>query len=152
MAAKKGAEQKAKTTTKKTVKRRIKNITKSDVKTGAPRSYTDEELIAGVEKYISDWETSNKVYPPFVTDCAKEMGISKDTLYRRAKESQALSDSIKRINTISEAHTLKGALVGKYASAPAIFWLKNLGLTDQPQQEQADTTVKVVIEQADYGD
>ncbi len=134
-------------------KRIVKNITAAEVRNvGAPRTFTDEELIAGVEKYISDWKAGNKVYPPFVTDCANEMGVSKDTLYRRAKESDQLADSIKKINTLSEAHTLKGALVGKYQGAPAIFWLKNLGLTDQPQQDQADSTVKVVIERADYGD
>lgn len=149
MAVKKGAEVEKKTKAKKQPSKAAKTGKHPG---GRPRVYSDQEIIKGIEEYIEGWKAGSRVLPPSTYRCAESMDISRARLYVRAGESAEIQDILKKLQELEIAAITEGGLTGRYSNPMAIFMLKNLGLTDQPQQEQTDNTVKVIIEQADYGD
>lgn len=148
MAAKKGAEIEKRAKAKK----QPSKTTKAANPVGRPRVYSDQEIVKGIEDYIADWKAGSRVLPPSTYRCAESMDISRARLYVRAGECEKIQDTLKKLQELEIAAITEGGLTGRYSNPMAIFMLKNLGLTDQPQQEQTDNTVKVIIEQADYGD
>lgn len=141
----------------KKAERNVKNKKTTKHPGGAPRTYTDAELIDMVGEYRNEWmrqwDAGLTKLPPTVTRCAIYIDVAKSTLYERAKTSKELSNSLERLTNLSEATIFEGALMGDYNSNISKLMLNNYGVTDQPQHEQqTDNVVKVVIEQADYGD
>ncbi len=154
MAAKKGAETKSNEVKTRGREKTVPEATETEKRpVGAPVKHTDQELIEGIEQYIAEWWAGKKATPPSIYWCVVHMGISRSSLYDRASKCPELMDTLERLKDLAKAVIIDGALTGKYNSQMGKFCLCNLGMTDQPQQEQqADNEIKVIIEKAEYGD
>ena len=94
-----------------------------------PRTYTVE----GINKAILLY-TENEEDPTVAKFCLKQM-MSKDTLYRYAKESDILSDSIKILHLKQEIRTVEKIELGEIPTAWGIFKMKQkqFGMTDKQE-------------------
>lgn len=109
---------------------------------GRPRTVDIKDLIEKLNIYI---EESND---PMVVEFCGNYGISKDTIYRYAKESTELTDSIKRLHGKQEKRTVKLAEAGEIPTAWAIFKMKQkqYGWTDKQEIVSENTNKNVNME------
>jgi hypothetical protein len=108
------------------------------VKLGRPPKYTPEEIqrIQGLlNQYINDTEI------PIIKEFCYLHNVSRDDIYNYDEfESLRVKAMDKK-----EAQLEKLGLEGKINPAMAIFSLKQLGWSNEPQPEPADTVIKVTI-------
>jgi len=94
-----------------------------------PRTYTAEEINEAILLYIENEED------PTVAKFCLYQHMSKDTLYRYAKESDILSDSIKILHLKQEVRTIEKIESGDIPTAWGIFKMKQkqFGMTDKQE-------------------
>lgn len=109
-------------------------------KRGRPPKVTIEQLIDGVDDYLSNTEI------PIVTDYALKSGISRNRLYELAKGNEELSTAIKKITDTKEVVLERGCLEGRYNPTMAIFSLKQMGWRDKVEVEDTIKTDTGIIE------
>jgi DNA-binding transcriptional regulator YiaG len=90
----------------------------------------------GEEKEESVEEMKQKVnLPPFISDLAKHLNVSRDTIYEWQKKHPEFSDTIKKdLKNKFEEVLVKNALLNRYSPAFAIFTAKNcIGWKDKQE-------------------
>jgi len=109
---------------------------------GRPREYTAEELKKDLDEYIK-----NESNPTVAKFCLSKY-MSKETIYRYAKESQELSNSIKCLHLKQESRTIDLMEQGELAPAWAIFKMKQkcYGWTDKQEIVSENTNKNVNLE------
>ncbi len=108
-----------------------------------PKKFDADKLAKELEKYIALNED------PIVQEFCHEQKVSRDTLYRLAKENQTLSDNIKDLHSKQEVRTVRKAEAGEINATFAIFKLKQrcYGWTDKQEMEHSGelkTTINFV--------
>jgi len=100
---------------------------------GRPKEFDPTELAIQLLEYM---EVNDD---PMIQEFCLQRKVSKDTIYRLAKESPRLSDSIKLINLKQEVRTIRNAENNTGNSTFAIFKLKQkcYGWTDKQELEHS---------------
>lgn len=109
---------------------------------GRPKKYKAEDIAKRLDKYIEDCED------PMIQEFCLLDGVSKDTIYRLAKECVQLSDTIKKCHAKQEIRTVRKVQAGEMNPTWAIFKMKQrqYGWTDKQEIElDAKVENKVVI-------
>ena len=101
---------------------------------GRPSVYSAIDLTEWLDEYV----TSND--DPYIEDFCLIRRLSPDTIYRYAKESDRLSEAIKRCHDKQKMRTVKKAEVGEINATFAIFKLKQkcYGWTDKQEIESVN--------------
>lgn len=74
--------------------------------------------------------------PPFLTKFARNIGVSRETLYEWGRVHPEFSDALKRAKEIMEEFLIENTLNGNYAQSFAIFMAKNtIHWTDKTEQK-----------------
>ena len=105
-----------------------------------PIEYRAEEVAQDLMNYIDSTKD------PYIEEyCLKDTSPSRDTIYRLAKESSILSDTIKHCHIKQQLRTVRGAEAGEINSTFAIFKLKQkcYGWTDKQEIEQTNTNLNI---------
>ena len=102
------------------------------------KKYNLQTVADKLEAYIQS--TDN---PSVAEFCSNFSNPVKDTLYNYAKEYKPISDSLKRINAIQEARTIRMLEAGELNPIYGIFKLKQpaYGWTDKQQVESINLNV-----------
>lgn len=113
-----------------------------------PKKYNGEKLAKDLIEYI------NSTDDPMVEEFCLINDVSKDTVYRIAKECAKLSDAIKRVHLKQEIRTRRLVEQGKLNPTWAIFKLKQrrFGWSDKQEVEHSgkiDNTVEIIIGKED---
>ena len=87
-------------------------------RTGRPRIYDADVLAKELLEYIENTED------PMIEEFCIKRVMTRDTLYRLAKENEELSDTIKYCHLVQEVRTVRGAQNGIINPTFAIFKLK----------------------------
>jgi len=107
-----------------------------------PKKFDADKLADQLIKY------TNLSDDPMVQEFCYENDVTKDTVYRLAKENSRLSDSIKRLHNKQEIRTIRKAESGDINNTFAIFKLKQpcYGWTDKQEvNHSGGVTVKTEI-------
>jgi len=112
---------------------------------GAPRQYTAEGIIKLLNEYIENED--NPTVEGFLLD-TDDAPNSKDTLYRYEKESEELSNAIKKLHMKQQRRTVNLAEKGEIPTAWAIFKMKQqcYGWTDKQVVEATNTNKNLNLE------
>lgn len=91
---------------------------------GRPSKYS-LELAKEIDNYLETCGSHNLKLPQ-VTDFARFIGISKDTIYKWADKYEDISDAIKKIKDLQEVELINNGLYSskEVSSTMAIFLLK----------------------------
>jgi len=102
-------------------------------KRGRPAKYDPEKVAIELNDYVEENDD------PMIQQFCYETKISKDAIYRLAKECDSLNDSIKRCHAKQEVRTIKGAENGTINATFAIFKLKQkcYGWSDKQEFEHS---------------
>lgn len=113
-------------------------------KLGRPPKY-GPSMLEKVAAYFQDPSIANDPVPTKAGLCVY-LGVSKQTLYRWAKENPEFSDSLKTGEVHQERHFIRALLDKNIPQAGIIFAAKNvLGWRDKREtQGGGDTTIQVV--------
>ena len=106
-------------------------------RTGRPRIYDADVLAKELLEYIENTED------PMIEEFCIKRVMTRDTLYRLAKENEELSDTIKYCHLVQEVRTVRGAQNGIINPTFAIFKLKQkcYGWTDKQEVESTNTNI-----------
>ena len=106
---------------------------------GRPKIYVTEDLTQDLIIY-----TENEDNPTVAKFCLHR-GICRETLYRHAKESNKLANTIKMLHLKQEARTIDLMEAGELAPAWAIFKMKQkcYGWTDKQEIESINKNINV---------
>ena len=110
------------------------------------KKYDLQTIADKLETYIQS--TDNPSVAEFCSDFSNPV---KDTLYNYAKEYKPISDSLKRINAIQEARTIRMLESGELNPIYGIFKLKQpaYGWTDKQQVESINLNIDADLSEND---
>ena len=102
---------------------------------GRPSIYNAKDLNTDLDEYITNTDD------PYIEDFCLNRRVSPERLYNYAKESDELSNTIKRCHDKQKMRTVKKAEIGEINATFAIFKLKQkcYGWTDKQEVEHSGT-------------
>ena len=112
---------------------------------GAPKTYDANKIADDLADYIDSTDD------PYIEEFSLLQPFNRDTLYTLAKESEKLSDNIKRCHEKQKMRTVRKAEVGEINPTFAIFKLKQkcYGWTDKQEIESVNVNVDMTLEEAE---
>lgn len=107
-------------------------------KSGRPRIYDAEVLADELLIYVESTDD------PMIEEFCIKRKMTRDTIYRLAKENERLSDTIKYCHMIQEVRTVRGAQNGIINPTFAIFKLKQkcYGWTDKTEVQSTNVNIE----------
>ena len=111
-----------------------KNPTK---KAGRPSTFVEADVLKTTTTYLQECVEVKRL--PIAADLARELDISKSTLYEWAKNSKPLSDTLGKLNSLQESMLVHGSLKNELNPTISKLMLHNHGYSDKAENKQENT-------------